>query len=66
MKKIQRIQIKWVATDDFQSLIPSDTLASYPTSTDRINTNFSTSEGFFDIKDGSYFIYPAPAEAVTD
>ena len=65
MKKIQRIQIKWTSTDDFQSLISSDTLANYPTTTDRLNTNLSTDEGFYDIKDGSYFIYPAPAESVT-
>ncbi len=65
MKKIQRIQIKWADTDSFQTLMNSDTLANYPTTTDRLNTQISTDNGFFDIKDGSYFIYPAPTEAVT-
>lgn len=66
MKKIQRIQIKWAATDDFTSLIDSDTLANYPTTTDRLDSQLSKDKGFYDIKDGSYFIYPAPGEAVTN
>jgi len=66
MKKIQRVQIKWAATDSYTSLVSSDTLANYPTSTGRLNTNLSTNEGFFDIKDGSYFIYPAPTVAINN
>lgn len=66
MKKIQRVQIKWASTDSYTNLVSSDTLANYPTSTGRLNTNLSTNEGFFDIKDGSYFIYPAPTEAINN
>jgi len=66
MKKIERIQIKWADTDSFQTLVNSDTLANYPTTTGRLDTQLGTDEWFFDIKDGSYFIYPAPTEAVTD
>jgi len=64
MNKIQRVEVKWKSTDEFSTLIEADTLASYKTSEWRINNKLSTDEWFFDIKDWSIFIYPAPTEAV--
>lgn len=66
LRKITRCEIKWDSDDTYRKLVPADTLASYPLATDELEAQASKEKGFFDIKDGSLFIYPSPEEAITD
>jgi len=66
MKKIQRVEMKWASTDTYNTLVWVDTLSNYPTSVGDLNTNLSTEQAFYDIKDGSLFIYPSPSEVVAN
>ena len=65
LRKITRCEIKHKSTDTFRSLVPADTIASYPVATDELEAQSSVDRWFFDIRDGSMFVYPSPEEAVT-
>ena len=65
-KKITRVELKYSATDSARTLVSSDTIANYKDTVDRLDNDISTANAFYDIKDGSIFIYPAPKQAVTD
>jgi len=66
MKKVQRVEVKWASTDTYSSLVNSDTLSNYPTSIGDLNTNLSTEQAFYDIKDGSVFIYPQTTAVIAE
>jgi len=66
MKKITRVEMKWSDWDSYSKLVSADTLSSYSRTTDYLTENISTDEWFFDVKDWSLFIYPAPTEAVSN
>lgn len=65
LRKITRCEVKWDSNDSYRKLLPADTLASYPMASDELQVRATREKWFFDIKDGSMFLYPAPEEALT-
>ena len=66
MKKIQRVEIKWASNDSYKSLVNSDTISNYNDSTGDLNANLGISNAFYEVKDGSVFVYPNTTEVITD
>lgn len=70
IKKINRVEIKRDSTDDYHSLIRSDTIANYNTNKQYsdwyLQAQVGSGRGFWEFRDGSIFVYPVPENAVTD
>jgi len=62
---LKRVEIKYKSTDEYREVVPSDTLSTLKyDGADYISAN--QANPFYEIKDGSIFIYPTPSEAITD
>lgn len=66
MKKVTRVECKWLDTDTYKSLVAADTVSNYNTSTGKLGVNLSAWDAFYDVKDGSIFLYPTPTANITE
>ena len=65
IKKVTRVEVKYLSADSYKTLINADTIQNYDKSDVYTQENQSTQTPFFDLRDGSIFIYPKPTEAIT-
>lgn len=65
LKKVTRVEVKYKDTDEYKKVLWADTLSNYSNPEQYLRDNTSTANPFYDIRDGSIFIYPEPEEAVT-
>lgn len=63
-KKILRVELKYRATDSVRKLVSSDTIANYSQTVDQLVSSANQNNAFYDLKDGSIFVYPEPTETV--
>lgn len=66
MKKIDRVEVKRNTSDDYHQLINVDALNNRKKWYDYVVANQSQVNAFFEYKDWSIFIYPAPENSVTN
>lgn len=64
--KLHRVEVKWASTDADYTFIRPLPISQYPLSDDYLQENANEKDGFWEFRDWSVFIYPAPANAVTD
>lgn len=66
MDKINRVEVKWASTDTYTTIVWADTLDSYKQRSDaKLQTDISTQDAWFDLRDGSLFLYPKPTNSIT-
>ena len=63
--KINRVEIKYDSTVDYNTVAAADTLSNFDKSEWFLKANKSQDNPIYDVRDWSIFIYPAPDEAVT-
>ncbi len=64
LKAISRLEVKYKNTDSYKKLINKDTISNFTDFSDAYYQDNST-QFFFDVRDGSYFLYPTPTESIT-
>jgi len=65
IKKIQRAEVKWSATDDYHTLLRLDTIKNYDYSDWYLQAYMEEWNGLWEVREWSIFIYPKPSEAVS-
>ena len=65
LNKVERVEFKYKTTDTYTKLMKSDSISNYTEYSDEYwQNNTRTQDAFFDVRDGSVFVYPKPSEAV--
>lgn len=66
IKKILRVEVKYASTDTYRALYDFRTLNWYGYSDDYLQANMSHTDGWYEYRENSIFLYPVPDNAVTD
>ena len=65
IKKVKSVEVKYSSNDSYNTLVESDTISNFDTSEWYLKDNQSIAGAFYDVRDGSVFLYPKTTEVVS-